>query len=47
MDKWNYITLISKKDMLLQLMDWAGAMNTQQVTQEQAEEFYKLFVEDK
>lgn len=46
MDKWAYIELISKKDMLLDLLNWARVTNTMQITIEQAKFFYELFLED-
>ncbi|MEG1862756.1 MAG: hypothetical protein RR198_04025 [Oscillospiraceae bacterium] len=45
MDKWYYIKLISKRDMLIDLMDWAGVINTQEVTFEQAKSFYESLPE--
>lgn len=46
MDKWDLIKLISEKDLLLKLLDWADVNSTREITQQQAEDFYKNYVKD-
>ena len=44
MDKWDYIEEISDKNMIYQLLEWANAFNTRQVSLNQAKEFYNIFL---
>ena len=41
MDKWDYINLIAKQGKVLELLERYGLNNTQEVSLEQAREFYE------
>lgn len=51
MNKWNYIDLIAKAsdkngNLLVELMDMYNARNTQDITEEQAKDFYERKVKN-